>query len=126
MTFATPQKAVSPHEPTEPSLSDQPSSEDVNDEGDGSTTNAEQRDSLELSSREPFNVSDTTTPDATQTMDEPNQSDGRVDLKGNKLRRHSSVSSVTIQTPRNLSLPQGNERNINRGRLRKASPKPNR
>ncbi|KAI6779394.1 uncharacterized protein J7T54_005208 [Emericellopsis cladophorae] len=88
----------------------------------GSTASHRADDSVDSSE---FKSSYTSTlSDTTPAPSMSQESQGGQKVTG--LSRHSSVSSVTIQLPRNPNLPQGCEKRMNRGRLRNASPKPER
>lgn len=90
-------------------------------EAGGSTTSAKTSDSVESSEHVSSVVSDQTSKD-----DKAAEEGDKTASQGDGLRRQSSVSSVNFQLPRNQNLPQGSQKRINKGRLRNASPAPDR
>lgn len=91
----------------------------------GSTTSDRTNGSIGSSDRKSSTNSDTAV--AVENAGSRKNSDACLSTaNGEALRRHSSVSSVTIQLPRNPALPQGNQKRMNKKRLRNASPEPER
>jgi hypothetical protein len=121
VNFTEPTQEVSP-KMTVPATST--TNEYFSNEAGGSTTSAKTSDSVESSEHVSSVTSDQQ--QQTPTNDKGDVDGDKVDAEGSGLKRQSSVSSVQIQLPRNQNLPQGSQKRINKGRLRNASPKPNR
>ncbi|KFH42509.1 hypothetical protein ACRE_067640 [Hapsidospora chrysogenum ATCC 11550] len=122
--MATPQAVLSPSQGISPKTvvaNPKDSSNKEYFEAGGSTTSAKTDDSIDSSDFKSDNFSDSTT-GAVKASDAPSCG-GTEEKKDDGLKRKSSVS---IQLPRNPSLPQGKEKRINRPRLRNASPQPTR
>jgi hypothetical protein len=90
-------------------------------EAGGSTTSSKTDDSIGSSDFKSDNFSDSTT--GPVKASDAASAGGTKEKQSDGPKRKSSVS---IQLPRNPSLPQGKEKCINRPRLRNASPQPTR
>lgn len=124
--MATPQAVLSPSQDISPKTvvanpKDSSSKEYFPQEAGGSTTSAKTDDSIDSSDFKSDNFSDSTT--GPVKASDAASAGGTNENKSDGLKRKSSVS---IQLPRNPSLPQGKEKRINRPRLRNASPQPTR